>query len=91
MSTPSKLPRDLHRDTLQACLRILGRAEDLPQAMTLLTRMLNGYDKAKSRGLASDVALRLAAERTAGNPVPKSNRADAVPIRLADRVLRSNP
>jgi hypothetical protein len=82
-------PVDVRREALCQVLRILSTAEDLDQARCQIDRTLGSYDKLRREGLEPQAALELAASRIERCPPPKSrpNRADAHPVRLADRLL----
>jgi hypothetical protein len=68
--TVSTTPKNLHRDTLRTCLRVIARVETLDQARTQLCRLLGSFDKLRGQGLGPDVAIAEAATRIERCPPP---------------------
>src|SRR5262249_22966180 len=77
--TPRVLP---HRETLQACIRIVSTAETLEDARTQLARLLIIFDKLRGENLTAGMALDRAEERVPTCPRgPGPGRRDSEPIR----------
>jgi hypothetical protein len=80
MSTP---PKNLHRDTLRTCLRVIAAVETLDQARTQLCRLLGSFDKLRGQGLSPDAAIAEASRRVE-HCLPPPPRVETPPPQPAD-------